>query len=98
MLHDGTTHWATDISTVFIHAVDDDDSVYKVPFSMKKVPGSFTGEVLCTELVSEISSVKKIKDNAATKIAKALKNYKLTVDDGSKKEYCNLHIQLKVKD
>ena len=98
MLHDGTTHWATDINTVFIRAVDDDDSVYKVPFSMKKVPGSFTGEVLCTELVSEISSVKKIKDNAPTKIAKALKNYKLTGDDGSKKEYRNLHIQLKVKD
>ena len=83
---------------MLIRAVDDDDSVYKVPFSMKKVPGSFTGEVLCTELVSEISSVEKIKDNAATKIAKALKNHKLTVDDGSKKEYRNLHIQLKVKD
>ena len=98
MLHDGTTHWASGINTVFICAVDDDGSVYKVPFSMKRVPGSFTGEVLCTELVSEISSVKKVKDNAATKIAKALKNHKSTDDDGSKKEYCNLHLQLTVKE
>ena len=46
---------------MFICAADDDGSVYEVPFSMKKVLGSFIGEVLYTELVSEISSAKKLK-------------------------------------
>ena len=64
---------------------------------MKKVSGSFTGEALCMELISEVSSIKKLKDNAATKIAETVRNYKSTGDDGSEKEYRNLHLQLKVK-
>ena len=96
-LQDGTTHWATGINTVFVCAVADDGSVYKVPFWMKKVPGSFTGEALCMELISEISSIKKLIDNAATKIAKAVRNYKSTGDDGKEKEYRDHHLQLKAK-
>ena len=88
---------STGINTIFVCAVADDGSVYKVPFSMKKVPGSFTGEALCMELISEISSIKKLKDNAATKTAEAVRNYTSTGDDGSETEYRDLHVQLKVK-
>ena len=95
-LHDGTTHWATGINTVFVRVVNDDGTVYKVPFSMKDVPGSFTGEVLCSELIYEISSIKMIKNSAADKIIEALKSYKSTGNDGSKNEYRKLHLQLKV--
>lgn len=53
--------------------------------------------MLCTEFVSEISLVQKLKDDPATKIAEVLKNYKSTGDDRNEKEYCNLHLELKVK-
>ena len=64
-IHDATTHWVKEINTVFIRAVDDKGNIAKVPFSMKCVPGSLTGEVLCKEIIEEISSVKVLKSNAA---------------------------------
>ena len=76
--------------------VNDDGTVYKVPFSMKDIPGSFTGVVLYSELIYEIYSIKTLKNSAADKIIKALKSYKSTGDDGSKNEYRKLHLQLKV--
>ena len=79
-----------------MRVVNDDGTVYKVPFSMKDVPGSFTGEVLCSELIYEISSIKVVKNSAADKLIEALKSYKSTGDDGSKNEYRKLHLQLKV--
>ena len=39
---------------------------------MKQVPGSFTGEVLCEEIINEVSSVKILKQNAASKIEDAM--------------------------
>ena len=43
-------------------------SIHKVPFSFRQVPGSFTGEVLCDELIQIISNVKKVEGNAFDKI------------------------------
>ena len=79
-----------------MRVVNDDGTVYKVPFSMKDVPGSFTGEVLCSELIYEISSIKMAKNSAADKLIEALKSYKSTGDDGSKNEYRKLQLQLNV--
>ena len=79
-----------------MHVVNDDGTVYKVNFSMKDVPGSFTGEVLCSELLYEIYSIKMVKNSAADKTIKALKSYKSTGDNGSKNKYRKLHLQLKI--
>ena len=75
LLHDGTTHWATGINTVFVRVIADDGAVYKFPYSMRKVVGSFTEEVLCEKLILEISAVKIQKENASDKIADAVKTY-----------------------
>ena len=48
--------------------VNENDEVFKVLFSMKKVSGSFTGEALCTELIKEICSIKKLQGNASENI------------------------------
>ena len=74
-----------------MHVVNDDGTVYKVNFSMKDVPGSFTGELLY-----EIYSIKMVKNSAADKTIKALKSYKSTGDNGSKNKYRKLHLQLKI--
>ena len=55
LIHDATLHWVKQLNTAFIRAVEDDGSIVKVPFSMKQVPGSFTGEVLCEEIINVIS-------------------------------------------
>ena len=47
-MHDGTTVWIMPVNTVFLRVVDPLTlDIHKVPYSLKKVPGSFTGEVLC---------------------------------------------------
>ena len=73
VIHDATSHWVKQLNTVFIRAVDDDGSIVKVPFSMKQVAGSLTGEVLCEEIMKEVSSVKVLKQNATSKIEHALR-------------------------
>ena len=35
-----------EINTVFLYGVFDDDTIFKVPFSMNQVTGSLTGEAL----------------------------------------------------
>ena len=49
--------------------------IFKVPFSMKQVPGYFTGESLCEELVKEISSIRPVKNNAAVTIRRATSEF-----------------------
>ena len=96
LLHDGTTHWATGINTVFVRVIADDGAVYKFPYSMRKVVGSFTEEVLCEKLILEISAVKIQKENASDKIADAVKTYKNPKGSGIDSEFKRWHIQLKV--
>ena len=48
--------------------VNENGEVFKVPISMKKVSGSFTGQNLCTELIKEICSIKKLQGNASENI------------------------------
>ena len=93
LLHNGTTHWANGINTIFVCVVTDDGAVYKIPYSMQKVAGSFTGEVLHEELISEISAIKILKENAADKIVDAVKTYKKSEGES---EFKRWHIQLKV--
>ena len=62
-IHDVTSHWVKEINTVFVRAADDIGNIYKVPFEMKQVPGSLTGEVLCDEIVKQVSRLKKVKGN-----------------------------------
>ena len=96
LFHDETTHWANGINTVFVCVVTDDGVIYKVPYSMQKVAGSFTGEVLHEELISEISAIKILKENAADKIVDAVKTYKKSKGGGIKSEFKRWHIKLKV--
>ena len=62
-IHDATSHWVKEINTVFIRAVDGSGNIHKVPFDMNQVPGSLTGEVLCEEIMDQMSNVKKVKGN-----------------------------------
>ena len=65
-MHDGTMVWILPINTVFLRMVDAKTlDIYKVPYSMRKVPGSFTGEVLHDELIKHISCVKKVPGQSA---------------------------------
>ena len=54
-LHDATSHWVRELNTIMIRAAREDGKIFKVPFSMNQVPGSLTGEALCSELVNELS-------------------------------------------
>ena len=71
-IHNAKSHWVKEINTVFLRAVDDKGNIFKVPFDMKQVPGSLTGEVLCEEIINQISQVKTVKNNAASAISEAL--------------------------
>ena len=63
---------------------------------MQNVNGFFTGEVLCEKLISEISAIKILKENAADKIVNAVKTYKKSKGGGIESEFRRWHIQLKV--
>ena len=63
---------------------------------MKKVSGSFTGETLCTELIKEICSIKKLQENASENIRTVIeKNQRASVKPEQK--YKQLHNELKVR-
>ena len=64
MMHDAISHWVNELNTVFIRANADDGEVSKVPFSMKRVAGSFTGDALWKQVITDISGIKALKDNA----------------------------------
>ena len=64
MMHDAISHWVNELNTVFIRANADDGEVSKVPFSMKRVAGSFTEDALWKQMITEISGIKALKDNA----------------------------------
>ena len=61
-------HWVKELNTVFLRVVNEKGEVFKVPLSMKKVSGSFSGEALWTELIKEICSIKKLQGNASENI------------------------------
>ena len=63
LLHDATSHWVKELNTVMIRAVRESDcQIFKVPFSFKQVPGSFTGTSIklmkyateCDRIVGEV--------------------------------------------
>ena len=95
MMHDATSHWVKELNTVFIRAIADDGEVSKVPFSMKRVPGSFTGEALCKEMITEISGIKALKDNVFNNIEAVILRQR-NIATGPEKEYRRLHNDLKV--
>ena len=55
-------HWVKELNRVFLQAANKNREVVKVPFSMKKMSGSFTGDALCTELIKEIGLSKSYKE------------------------------------
>ena len=40
---------------------------------MKQVPGSFTGEILCEDLIKEVASIKAVVKNAAVELPTMIK-------------------------
>ena len=70
---DATTHWVKELNTVFIRVVGKDGTIFKMPLSFDRVPGSFTGRALCEELIQKIFLVKVLKENAAEKLPDALR-------------------------
>ena len=95
IMHDGTTVWVLPVNTIFLRVIDPSNlDIYKVPYSMKKVPGSFTGEVLCDELISAISSVKKVKDNAFDTIESRLIEKRQKKEETKEQRYKSLNSKL----
>ena len=95
MMHDATSHWVKELNTVFMRAIADHGEVSKVPFSMKRVAVSFTGEVLCKEMITEISGIKALEDDTFNNIEAAILRQR-NVATGLEKEYQRLHNDLKV--
>ena len=94
MIHDATSHWVKELHTVFIGAIIDDGEVSKVPFSIKRVAGSFTGEALCKDTSTKISGIKALKDNAFNNNEAAILRQR-NIATSPKKEYRRLHNDLK---
>ena len=92
-IHDATSHRVKELNTVFVRAVDDKGNIHKVPFDMRQVPGSLTGEVLCKEIVGQISNVKKVQGNAASEISETL--ILSSSDDRCEEQLEAFHTQLK---
>ena len=99
LVHDATTHWVKELNTIFIRVVGKDGTILNVSLSFDRVPGSFTGEALCEELIQKISSVKVLKENATEKLPHALralrKEFALEIDLKKlhlKKKVCILDI------
>ena len=95
MMQNVTSNWVKELNIVFIRAIADNWEVSKVPFSMKRVAGSFTGEALCKEMITEISGIKALKDNTFNKIEAAILPQR-NIATSSEKEYQRLHNDLKV--
>lgn len=78
LILDATSHCVKEINTVFLRVLSAYGEIYKVTFSVKKnLPGSFTGEVLRTELIEESSFIKKLKGKNA--IYKCIKEWNLSI-------------------
>ena len=56
---------------MFLKAVDDKGNIFKVPFDIKQVPESLTGEVLFEEVINQISQVTTVKNIVASAISEA---------------------------
>ena len=95
LLHDATSHWVMEVNTAISHGVSDDGNVFKVPYSMKRVSGSFTGEVLCAELLQEICSIRKVSHNATLNIRDAISAYNGFLASRPNQKYKQLHKCLK---
>ena len=89
---------AKEINTVFLRGVSDDGTIFKVPFLMKQVTDSVTGEALSEELLMEISKIRDLGGKSAYgRIEDTLKSYKKMHKEKSPEEkYHLLHAELKV--
>ena len=87
--------WIKEINAVFIKAVSSNGEIFKVLFSKKKVPGSFTGEALSTEVIEETLSMKALQGKNAVD---GIKNSN-TLKGNSKPKYelKKVHMKLKVR-
>ena len=73
---------------------NENGEAFKVPFSMKKVSGSFTGEALRTELIKVICSIKELQGNNSETIRTVIeKNQRASVK--LEQKYKQLHNELK---
>ena len=79
---------------MFLRAVANEGSIFKVPFSMKQVPGSFTGEALCKELVKEISNIRPVKNNATVTIRGAISEFQGFMSEKPTQKYKQMHVEL----
>ena len=79
---------------MFLQAVANEEGIFKVPFSMKQVPGSFTGEALCKELVKEISNIRPVKNNATVTIRGAISEFQGFMSEKPTQKYKQMHVEL----
>ena len=79
---------------MFLRAVANEGGIFKVPFSMKQVPGSFTGEALCGELVKEISSIRPVKNNATVTVRGAISEFQGLMSEKPTQKYKQMHVEL----
>lgn len=59
-----------------LRVVSGDGEIFKAPISEIRIPGAFTGEKLCDQLMTKISNIKNVLNNATHKIEDAIKAYR----------------------
>ena len=93
LLHDATSHYVKEVNSIFIRAVSPDGHVTKIPYCMHKVPGSLTGEVLCEELMEQISLTKGVHNNAFEVVPKKIMNQNVEYSPEVMWKMCQLNLQ-----
>ena len=63
---------------------------------MIQVSGSFTGEALCKELITEISDFKKMSRSAAQDVSAAIRKYQQGKSQHTARNYKKLSEELKI--
>lgn len=78
-----------------LRVVSGDGEIFKAPISEIWIPGALTGEKLCDQLMTKISNIKNVLNNATHKIEDAIKAYKWYTTAKPEQKLKKLHLTLK---
>ena len=74
LVHDAITHSVKELKAKFISVVGKDGTIFNVPFSFDRVPGSITGEALCEEFIQKNVLSKRIEGKWFRKTSRCSQN------------------------
>ena len=77
-----------------LRVVSGDGEIFKAPISEIRIPGAFTGEKLCDQLMTKISNIKNVLNNATHKIEDAIKASRWYTTAKPEQKLKKLHLTL----